>query len=275
MPKNTAVRLTESAIMLAFAAILSFIAVIRMPFGGDVTACSMLPILLIAYRYGPKWGFFTAFAFSLLQMLFGLDNLKGATSIWAAVAILLLDYIVAFLALGLGGVFRNVTRSQGAALSAGTLLACAVRYVCHVISGCTVWMGISIPTNDGLLYSLAYNAAYMVPETLITVVGAVCLSRVLDFRSESITRAKAIAHRSLPATAAFIAVMLVAAGTILFDALSVFQQIQTEDGFDITRIGGANWGLLGIVSGCAALVVAVYLFVRRALDKKTAAPAQA
>lgn len=275
MQKNTAVRLTESAIMLAFAAILSFIAVIRMPFGGDVTACSMLPILLIAYRYGPKWGFFTAFAFSLLQMLFGLDNLKGATTFWAAVAILLLDYIVAFLALGLGGVFRRAIPSQGGALAAGTLLACLVRYVCHVISGCTVWAGVSIPTNDGLLYSLAYNAAYMVPETLITLVGAVCICRVLDFRSATITRATAIAHRSVPATVAAVAVMVAAAGAILFDALSVFQQIQTEDGFDITRIGGANWALIGIVSGCAVLLVAVYLLVRRALDKKGPAPAQA
>ena len=53
--------------MLAFATVLSLIKIVDMPFGGSVTACSMLPILIIAYRYGTKWGLFTAFAASLLM----------------------------------------------------------------------------------------------------------------------------------------------------------------------------------------------------------------
>ena len=79
----------------------------------------------------------------------------------AAAAIILLDYIIAFIVLGLGGIFRKLFRSQGGALAAGTLLACLLRYVCHVISGCTVWAGLSIPSQDALLYSLAYNACLL------------------------------------------------------------------------------------------------------------------
>ena len=42
--------------------------IVDMPFGGSVTACSMLPILIIAYRYGTKWGLFTAFAAVMLHL---------------------------------------------------------------------------------------------------------------------------------------------------------------------------------------------------------------
>ncbi len=175
--KKRALRLTESAIMLAFATILSMVKLVDLPYGGSITAFSMLPILLIAYRYGTGWGLFTAFAHSLLQLLLGMNALSYATSAGAAVAIILLDYVVAFLVLGLGGIFRGKLRSQGAALAAGAILTGALRYICHVISGCTVWAGLSIPDSHALLYSLAYNATYMVPEILITVVGAVYLRR--------------------------------------------------------------------------------------------------
>ena len=70
MPKSastrmTAVRLTESAIMLAFATVLSLVKIVDLPYGGSITACSMLPILIIAYRYGTGWGLFCADEFPL------------------------------------------------------------------------------------------------------------------------------------------------------------------------------------------------------------------
>ena len=181
---KTTVRLTESAVMLAAAFVLSLIPVVQMPFGGDVTLASMLPILIIAYRHGTPWGLLVGFAGSLLQLLTGLDNLSYATSAWAAIAIIMLDYAVAFTVLGLGGVFRRFTRTQSSALVSGAVLCCVLRYVCHVISGCTVWAGVSIPDTQGLLYSLSYNAAYMVPETIITVAAALALSVSLDLTGD-------------------------------------------------------------------------------------------
>ena len=82
--------LTESAVMIALAFILSFLKVVDMPYGGSVTAFSMLPIIIIAFRYGTGWGLATGFAFSLLQMLMGLSDLSYATSAAAAVAIMLM-----------------------------------------------------------------------------------------------------------------------------------------------------------------------------------------
>ena len=65
-------RLVESALMIALSTILSFIIIFRLPFGGSITACCMLPVILAAYRYGTKWGLVTAFAFSLIQGIQGI-----------------------------------------------------------------------------------------------------------------------------------------------------------------------------------------------------------
>lgn len=65
-------RLVESALMIALSTILSFIILFRLPFGGSITACCMLPVILVSYRYGVKWGFATAFAFSLIQGIQGI-----------------------------------------------------------------------------------------------------------------------------------------------------------------------------------------------------------
>ena len=63
MSSNTkpglAVRLTESAVMIALATILSLFKLVDLPYGGSITLASMLPVLLIAYRYGTAWGLLT------------------------------------------------------------------------------------------------------------------------------------------------------------------------------------------------------------------------
>ena len=78
MKKNSVVRLTESGILLAFAIVLSFVKLVDLLFGGSITACSMLPIALIAYLHGTAWGLLSAFAFSLVQLLDGMKNLQFA-----------------------------------------------------------------------------------------------------------------------------------------------------------------------------------------------------
>ena len=70
----------ESAIMIAVATVLSMLPIINMPFGGSVTAASMVPIILIAYRYGIGLGSITGFVYSLIQLLLGANNLSYATS---------------------------------------------------------------------------------------------------------------------------------------------------------------------------------------------------
>lgn len=68
----------------------------------------------------------------------------------------------------------------------GTLLACVVRFLCHFISGVTVWASYAgdMPV---WLYSLTYNATYMIPETIVSVIGAVLVCLILDFRTPTVS----------------------------------------------------------------------------------------
>lgn len=254
---KTTVRLTESAIMLAAAFVLSLIPVVNMPFGGSVTLCSMLPILLIAYRHGTKWGLLTGFAGSLLQLLMGLNNLSYATSWYAVMAIILLDYVVAFTALGLGGVFRKAPVSQTARVIGGVILCCFIRYLCHFASGMTVWRDLSAPIDQALIYSLSYNAAYMVPETIITVAAAAALSLALDLQSARPRPAPKTAGRPAVLIALLIAVV---AGAV--SAVTLFSAVQTETGFDMSAATATHWiaviaaAIIAAAAGALALIFA-------------------
>ena len=260
---KTTVKLTECAIMIAMAFILSFISIIHMPFGGAVTAASMLPIIVAGYRHGLKWGLLSGFAYSLLQLLTGLSNVSYATTAAAAVAIILLDYIVAFTVLGLVGIFQR-NQHQMLVMTLGTFVVCFLRYLCHFVTGCTVWAGVSIPSADGMIYSLIYNAAYMIPETVITIYVAALLSNSLDFRSD-----RPAVKRKSTRVAAVLNGVLVFGISVVIEFLYLFQQIQGEDGFDITLIRNTNWitALLILVIDIGAGII-VYCFSRVIIKKK-------
>ena len=161
--------LVESAMMVALATVLSLLKIIEMPYGGSVTVGSMLPMIILAYRYGLGWGFGAGVVYATLQQLLGLNTLSYVTGWQSIVAVILLDYIVAFTVVGLGGIFRRVVKKQQTALALGSVLVSILRYTCHVISGCTVWAGLSIPDNAAFVYSLSYNLTYMLPEAIILV----------------------------------------------------------------------------------------------------------
>lgn len=190
------VRLVETGLAFAIAVILSFIKLFEMPWGGAVTLCSMLPIILISYRYGNKWGLFSGFVFSILQLLTGLSGLRGITGV-GLVASILLDYIFAFTLLGLGGLFRNKIKNKTLALSLGVVITLFLRYICSFLSGVIVWGSFAKETLESLggdlaqsilntfnglsleiVYSAVYNATYMIPELIITLIIAIIISYV-------------------------------------------------------------------------------------------------
>ena len=241
--------------MLALGFILSMLKIIDMPFGGSVTAFSMVPIILIAYRYGTAWGLLSGFAASLLQMLMGLKNLTYATSAGAVIAIIFLDYIIAFTVMGLGGIFKGKIKDSGVAVGAAALIVCVLRYLCHVISGCTVWAGVSIPTADGLLYSFVYNAAYMVPETIVTVIGAYFAAKVFTLNSDQIKRIPLEGKSSKNLVSA-----IPTAVAVVLSFVFIFAMFQTEEGYDITAIASTDifsWlpVIISMIVGIGATVV--------------------
>ena len=255
-------RLVESGLMLAMATVLSMVKVLDLPYGGSITAFSTLPILLVAYRHGVWQGLLTAFAHALIQLMLGANTLSYATSAAVAVAIVVLDYLLAFTVLGLGGIFRRKCESQGVALVLGALLTGVLRYALHVIAGCTVWAGLSIPTEAALVYSLAYNATYMLPETLVTALGAWYLSRAVDLREQMPTRAKAVQSGNLVLSLVGKTALLAAA---VWNIVEIFRPLQDAESGDfvITNLALVNWSLVGIVTAAGVALWGVCALLNR------------
>ena len=140
-------KLLTSAMMIAIATVLAVVCqlvpFLNLPFGGGFTIASMLPIVLVSYMYGIGWGVGAAFTYAVVQMLLGASTVTAfflptndnyAGSIGAAIGICLIDYVLAYTVLGLGGVFRKM-KSKTAAIVLGVVLALSLRYIAHIISG--------------------------------------------------------------------------------------------------------------------------------------------
>lgn len=156
--KTATKQLVFSGVAMALAIVTSEIKFARLPMGGSITLFSMLFIVLIGYWYGIKAGLLTGFAYGLLQ--FVLDP------VFYSPIQLLVDYPLAFGALGLSGFFSK--KKHGLLL--GYIVGVIGRYIFAVISG-AVFFGYYAP--DGmpvLLYSLSYNATYIVPEAVVTLI---------------------------------------------------------------------------------------------------------
>ena len=189
---NATRKLTETAIMLALAVLLSYVTVFQAPMGGSITAFSQVPIVIIGYRYGIKWGAGTGVIHGILQMLLqGLGNFAYVKGIVAYIILIFADYVIAFACLGIGGaLFRKAVKNQTLALALGAVFASLFRFICHFISGVTIWGEYADGWQSVWAYSFGYNGFYMLFEGIITVVGVVVLSLVLDFNSPTLIRKK-------------------------------------------------------------------------------------
>lgn len=264
-------KLTETGLMLALATVLFFVKIAQLPYGGEITFAEMLPLIIIAYRYDFVWGLLTGFVFGLIQMVFGLNALSYATSFTAAVAIVLLDYLFAFMTVSIGAVFKNL-RSGSLALGLGAFFVCALRYIFHVFSGCTVWAGLSIPTSDAFVYSLIYNATYMIPETIITVLAGFYIGSVIDFKSvrlRPVVREGSSISSEIMSALAGLSLLGIVAGLIAV----VFPNLQNAEtgAFDITGINNVSLTAVLIIFGVGILLFAVFTALSVFLKKRARA----
>lgn len=184
--------LAESAIMIALATLLSVFAVYNMPFGGSVTLFSQMPIIVIAYRYGTKQGLITGLVMGILQMILGAENFSYVTGILAFIILIFFDYLIAFGVLGLGGIFRKRFNKPALEIALGAAVSSLLRYLCHIISGATIWKGYAPESQGALHYSVTYNGSYMIPELIITVIGAVVIALTFDLLSPEIKPRKRV-----------------------------------------------------------------------------------
>lgn len=164
MKKWSVKMLVEAGVMIALAIVLDRIKIYEAPQGGSVTAGSMIPIFIFAFRWGLGPGLIAGGIFGLLQLMFGAWIFSPTQAI--------LEYPIAFGCLGLAGIFSNKVYKDSKNIIGvvlGVLLGIGTRFICHLLAG-VIFFSEYAGTQNPWIYSLGYQASYLVPEFIITVV---------------------------------------------------------------------------------------------------------
>ena len=261
--------MVECAVLVALASVLSVFKLVDLPFGGSVTLASALPIIIASYRHGCAWGLLSGFTYAVVEQVAGLKNLSYVTGWQSVVAVILLDYILAFTLIGLGGLLRGRLGRQSVEIALGAGAVSVLRYLCHVVAGATVWRGLSIPDAGAIIYSLGYNASYMLPETIVLVTAILYLGSLVDFSRAEVVR---LSRESLSQSG--FAYSAVAGGAVILaviaDVILISPYLQDGDGmFTLARLSEVNIIAVSVVS-LAALFVAISALVMRHIKKQKA-----
>lgn len=163
-------KLTVSAIFIALSTVLSMIPLVQMPLGGKLTPLSMLPVCLIGIMYGTGYAIIPCLAYGLIQTFLG-GVFGWGLSLGQLIACMLLDYVLAYGCMA----FSGLSRKKGAiGICTSIAIAMLGRFICHFISGCVLFQSFDV-FNNPYIYSFCYNGAYMLPEMILTIIGAVLL----------------------------------------------------------------------------------------------------
>lgn len=163
----------RGALLIAAAMVLSYIKIDIAALGGSLNLV-MVPLVIFSIMYGPGWGIAAGLLYGTMKFFFA-----GGTAVnWQS---MLLDYTLAYGAVGFAGLCRNAKYG----MVIGALVGGIGRFIVHFISGVTIYaeyaedtfLGIATP-NDWI-YSLVYNGSYMVPCIIITMVCCALLAKPL------------------------------------------------------------------------------------------------
>lgn len=211
MTKQNTRRLVTSAMLIAVSTALALLSetipFLQLRFGGTLTLASMLPIILISYMYGVKWGLGSAAVYAVIQIFIGFKTVAALFTpssddympLKMSIFVLLFDYLLAYTSLGLGGIFARKKKSC-LRLVAGGAVAQLCCYLFHVLSGFlfygawadwffseSAFQELSVSAyilehfsgrGLALIYSFVYNGVYMIPEIILTAIVAALIYRI-------------------------------------------------------------------------------------------------
>lgn len=180
--------ITFAAICIALSFALSYIRFVRMPMGGSITFASMLPLMLYSYMFGCKKGLIAGLVYGMLQAIQDAWIFHPAQ--------FALDYLVAFMAIGLTGCLRNVHTLKDrmrTKFTLGSIIAGVTRFISHFFSGVFAFgaYGVTyaeqwnIPAlSNPYIYSLVYQSLYIIPEMVIVIVVGVLMLSSANLRKQ-------------------------------------------------------------------------------------------
>ena len=162
--------ISYAAVCIAMSFALSYLRIVKMPQGGSITIASLVPLMIYSYMFGTRKGVFAGFIYGILQAFQDPYILHPAQ--------FLLDYPLAFMCIGLAGCFAKVKaldKAPQVQIALGGVVAGLSRFVMHFLSGMFAF-GMWAPEGQPVwLYSLTYQAGYVLPDIAIAIVAAVIL----------------------------------------------------------------------------------------------------
>lgn len=176
--------ITFAAVCIAMSFALSYLRIVKMPQGGSITIASLLPLMIYSYMFGTKKGVLAGFIYGILQAFQDTYILHPAQ--------FLLDYPLAFSAIGLAGMFANnkALKYPQLRFASGAVVAGLGRFLMHFISGMFAF-GINAPAGQPVwLYSLGYQAGYVLPDIAIAIVVGIFVFSSKTFVREMERRAE-------------------------------------------------------------------------------------
>lgn len=180
--KDKIITLAEGSAMVALAVILDLIMKLfpGLPQGGSISV-SVVPIVYYAYRRGTRAGVMAGFVWAVTQMLIGGFYPPPANNAAAVLLCLVLDYLLAFTVAGIAPVFARLTgKRRIAGYSVGTVAVCLIRFVSSALSGALLWGSYAPEGMNVWAYTVAYNASYMIPNTVLAGVIIIPLCLAVD-----------------------------------------------------------------------------------------------
>lgn len=159
--RMTTKQLIFCAVCMALAFVTSYIKLFEMPWGGSVTLCSMLFIVMVANWYGVKTGVLVGLAYGILQFI----QEPYVLSLFQVCC----DYVLAFAALGVAGFFSKSPKG----LVKGYIAAVLARGAFHALGGYLYWMSYmpdNFPQSLKAVYPIVYNYSFLLVEAMITAV---------------------------------------------------------------------------------------------------------
>lgn len=161
--------ISYAGISIAISFSLSYLRLARMPQGGSITPASILPLMIFAYAFGVKKGIFVGFIYGLLQAFQSPDGILHPAQF-------LLDYPIAYACIGLAGIFsqtKSLRKYPPIQIALGGIVAGLSRFLMHFLSGIFAF-GVFTPEGTNVvLYSLGYQAGYVLPDIAIAIAVSV------------------------------------------------------------------------------------------------------
>ena len=163
--KNNISIMLKCTLLIALSIVLGKIFVLKMPFGGSINL-SPIPIIVSSILFGPSWGIYTGFSYSIIKIIFGFQMPPVINPV-NIIAVFLLDYIIPYTSLGLSSIFKVKGKIS---IYLAIISIMIVRLLSTTISGVIIWKNLLRPNLNILTYSFVYNSIYIIPETILILI---------------------------------------------------------------------------------------------------------